>query len=96
MPNVTSTLHPVLVPWTNISLLMVMQNGQIMYSNYWLKEKTFTTLQPATSIQNVKTFTATVIPVDDGGMGPIDYLVGFYHKEGGIALWIDGVSLGWG
>ena len=94
VPNVTSTLHPVLVPWANISLLMVMQNGQINYSNYWLKEKIFTTPQKATSIQNVETFTATVIPVDDGGVRPINYLVGFYHKEGGLGLWIDGVWLG--
>jgi hypothetical protein len=92
VPNVTSTVEPVLVPWTNVSLLMVMQSDQVMYSQYWLKEDIFTRLQVATSIQNVETFGGAVIPLDEDGM-TVDYLVGFYHKDEGAGIWIDGVKL---
>jgi hypothetical protein len=71
---------------------MVMQGGQVMYSQYWLKEDIFTRLQVATSIQNVETFGGTVIPLDEDGM-TVDYLVGFYHKDEGAGIWIDGVKL---
>lgn len=94
VPKITATAHPVLVPWTNITLLMVNQGGQVSFSQYWLKENIFTRLQSATSIGDVKTFTGQVIEIEGGPMDTTPFLVGFYHRDDGVGIWIDGIDIG--
>lgn len=97
VPNITSSATPALVPYNNTTPLMVKHNGNIMYSRYWLKENHFTALQTATSVQDIKSFTGLVIPIEDSSPAgeETDYLVGFYHRDDGIGIWIDGVPLGY-